>query len=500
MGLLSVKHGVMEKMAYGDESKYHQLESLGDALDALRTRGSRMKQRIIAGSIVSVLMIFAFLAFSPDATTASLRQEQLDKWWKPNDPTDAAIESGVWTKRPENEKAETTPESCDNVPDIIQVAILEHVVAHDEVDAALVHSLASQPNVNLTFYQSYPRFGSEKVIKAFDLNYTGPIHPDEFMGTDKHTTIPDFLVLTTCEIALREGLPKRLAALLAQGATRLICIVHHADQWAEEQRKSDIRPWVDANLVEFWTLSPHTATFLSNTIAAWDSNDNEPWDNPRSPPIRVFVPIFPVAAPNVTATEQANQDLSFAMQGDYDPHRRDYKHIFERLGNFLAAAEGDRNVSMHLLGQGNRPKVPENVASHVFFDQGLSYVDFYGLLSKVSAVLPGFASPEYLDRKASSSVPAALIAGTPLVADRRLLSSYAYVEEDSVWLQEDGENEFDVVGRMLSATAEERAEKSKHAKQNAQRIIQGNIRRVGEWLGEGIANMYCGAGSEQEDD
>ncbi|KEQ69477.1 hypothetical protein M436DRAFT_55730 [Aureobasidium namibiae CBS 147.97] len=442
------------------------------------------------------------LQFSPDSTTAALRQEQLGKWWKSTDPTDAAIESGIWNSRPadDEKEVEATPEACDNTPDIIQVAILETVRAHDEVDAALVHSIASQPNVNLTLYQSGARYGSEKIFHAFGLNYTGPLNPDDFMGTDKHTTIPDFLVLTTSELALRQA-PKRLEALLAQGKTRLICIVHHADHWAEEERKADIRPWVDANMIEFWTLSPHTAAFLSNTIAAWDSNADEPWDNPPAPPIRVFVPIFPIdTAVNTTATEQESQDLSFAMQGDYDPHRRDYKHIFERLGNFLAAAEGERNVSMHLLGQGQRPSVPENVASHVFFDQSLSYIDFYGLLAKVSAVLPGFASPEYLDRKASSSVPAALIAGTPLVADRRLLAAYAYVEEESVWLQEDGENEFDVVGRMLSASAEQRAEKSEHAKANAERIIQGNIRRVGEWFGEGIVNLYCSGGSEEEEE
>lgn len=56
--------GVMERMGFGDETKYHQINSLGGALDALRTKGSRMKQRIIAGSIVCVLMVFVFLAVS----------------------------------------------------------------------------------------------------------------------------------------------------------------------------------------------------------------------------------------------------------------------------------------------------------------------------------------------------------------------------------------------------------------------------------------------------
>lgn len=56
--------GVMERMGYGDETKYHQIDSLGGALEALRTKGSRMKQRIIAVSVVCILMIFAFLAVS----------------------------------------------------------------------------------------------------------------------------------------------------------------------------------------------------------------------------------------------------------------------------------------------------------------------------------------------------------------------------------------------------------------------------------------------------
>lgn len=64
MGLSSFRTGAMERMGYGDETKYHQLESLGEAFDVLRTKGSRMKQRLVAGSIVSVLMIFMFLAVS----------------------------------------------------------------------------------------------------------------------------------------------------------------------------------------------------------------------------------------------------------------------------------------------------------------------------------------------------------------------------------------------------------------------------------------------------
>lgn len=417
------------------------------------------------------MLISLCLQFTPSAALpASLDHKSIKTWWNAAGETDdAAIEETLW---------DTKEETCDAVPDIVQVTILETVGAHDEVDGALIHSIASQPNTNLTLYQSRPRFGSEKIVHAFDLNYTGPMHPDDFMGAEKHTTIPDILVLTTCEMALFQA-PKRLQTLLEAGNTRLVCVVHHADQWNDTDKREAIRPWLDADLAEFWTLSPHTAKFLTRVVDNWTQK-------PASDPlIRVFVPLFPVHTPPLTIT----QDLSFAMQGDYDPHRRDYAHIFERLGDFLQ--QNPRNISMHLLGQGRRPSVPAAIASHVFFDQGLSYTDFYATLSRVSAVLPGFASKEYLDRKASSSVPAALLAGTPLVADEALLDAYAYVDRESVWVQGEGETEFDVVGRMLVASEDERRQKKIQARRNCESIIEGNVHKVGAWIAEAVEGLYC---------
>jgi len=51
------------------------------------------------------------------------------------------------------------------------------------------------------------------------------------------------------------------------------------------------------------------------------------------------------------------------------------------------------------------------------------------------AVLPAFASNVYYTTKASSSVAAAIICGTPLLADHELLAAYSYLSEDAVILK-----------------------------------------------------------------
>ena len=49
------------------------------------------------------------------------------------------------------------------------------------------------------------------------------------------------------------------------------------------------------------------------------------------------------------------------------------------------------------------------------------------------AVLPAFALAVYYTDKASSSVAAALICGTPLLADEQLLAAYSYVPANATF-------------------------------------------------------------------
>lgn len=70
------------------------------------------------------------------------------------------------------------------------------------------------------------------------------------------------------------------------------------------------------------------------------------------------------------------------------------------------------------------------------------------------AVLPAFASPVYLTHKASSSVAAAVICGTPLLADAALLDAYSYLPRSSVFETVAGEREASAMARIAAHSSQ----------------------------------------------
>ena len=72
------------------------------------------------------------------------------------------------------------------------------------------------------------------------------------------------------------------------------------------------------------------------------------------------------------------------------------------------------------------------------------------------AVLPAFASPVYLTRKASSSVAAAIICGTPLLADPALLQAYSYLPPNAVFETTADERLAVAVSRIATHSSEVR--------------------------------------------
>lgn len=371
----------------------------------------------------------------------------------------------------------------------LSIAVVETTGYHDEVVAAFVHSFGSQADSNLSLFQHGQRYGIEKVMQDFKLPKPVPAsQPPDMLLTENATTF-DVLVLTTCEYD-RIKLGSKLAILLKEGKTHLFCVVHHADHWANEDHERFLAPWIEKGLVDLIALSQHTATFLQETaIVAWKTK----------PPIRPFAPVFPVNLPQLPKAADADKgELGFGLQGLYESSRRDYKMIFSRLQKFIdsKSSEGDgtnnSNVTLHLLGQGTHPQVPTSLTSHVNFDESLDYDEYYSILSRTFALLPAFASDEYLDRKASSSVPAGLIGGTPLVATKEILKAYTYLPEDAVYLQKKGETEFDVIGRVLEDAGKHRIEKMQKVRTRCAELVESNARLVDGWIKEMTAEKHVG--------
>ena len=369
------------------------------------------------------------------------------------------------------------------------IAVVETTGYHDEVVAAFVHSLGSQKNSKMSLFQDNQRYGIEKIMQDFKLPKPVPAAQPPLTLLGNGTTKIDVLVLTTCEYD-RIKLVAQLETLLNEGKTHLLCVVHHADHWEDEANKASLSPWAERGLVDFITLSQHTATFLQETgLRTWKTK----------PPIRPFAPVFPVSLPKLPKAADADKgELGFGLQGLYESSRRNYQTIFSHLQNFIDSRSSERdgtinsNVTLHLLGQGNHPIVPSGLTSHVSFDESLDYDEYYSILSRTFALLPAFANDEYLDRKASSTVPAGLIGGTPLVATKEILAAYSYLPEEAVYLQNENETEFDVIGRVLNEAGKHRIEKMQMVRNKCAELVKSNSRLVGGWIKEILAKGLVG--------
>ncbi|QDS67985.1 hypothetical protein FKW77_009230 [Venturia effusa] len=373
---------------------------------------------------------------------------------------------------------------------VTRIAITESGGSHDEVTAALIHAFGQQQSVEISTYLLLQRYGIADIMH--DFNLSSPIVADKPSGAFEDNLdglpFPHILVAATCEIEIVK-LATAYGILLAMGKTFLFCVIHHADRWIEGELVEKIRPWVEKERVHFIGLSEHTANyFRRECVPKWDTN--------ASVLIDALPPVFPV---DVEAPLQSDSGLTFALQGDYDPARRDYTSTFEGLSEIIELAQNrsveyssliPHNITLRLIGHGEtKPSIPDNLKSHISFDENLDYGTFYTLLSQTFTLLPSFASKDYYDRKASSTIPAALIAGAPLVANDELLKAYTYVPEAAVWKQGEGESEMDVVRRIVQLSGVEHERKRKVVREACGRLVERNVELVGGWMKEGLARI-----------
>ena len=78
------------------------------------------------------------------------------------------------------------------------------------------------------------------------------------------------------------------------------------------------------------------------------------------------------------------------------------------------------------------------------------------MIQRALAILPAFASPAYLTHKASSSVAASIICGTPLLADAALLNSYSYLAPAAVFQAAEGEREASAMSWIAACSGQAR--------------------------------------------
>ncbi|KAK9473589.1 uncharacterized protein V1510DRAFT_402266 [Dipodascopsis tothii] len=367
------------------------------------------------------------------------------------------------------------PIPAGQLPNPVRIFLTENGGSHEEVFAALIYAFAQIPNSYIYQYLFRPRFNIFAVLKTFGLKNLSQPRGSTGMKFDEKNPVPDVILGTTCEFDIRRL--KNQFTFMREEGSYLFCTVHHGDRWHRDSYYhfyDDIIPWIESGRITFLFLSGHTKRFMEEkVIPSWDAKHQSIKEN-----FRVFVPVFPVPIEN-------KKERSFSLQGNYESDRRDYAAIFKQFESFSSNADAaTKDLRMHLIGHGKRPEVPATIKDRVEFNEGLEFAEFYKILSDSFALLPAFANDEYYDRKASSSVPASLIAGVPIVGKQRLLETYDYLTEDSIWLQGDNEADMDVIGRIVKLTDAQIAAQKKRTRNRNQNVVADNIAKAKQWCSE----------------
>jgi len=374
----------------------------------------------------------------------------------------------------------------------LRVAIVNTQLAHDEVILPLVDAWMQIPQTEITTYQVGYRFGMEKVLEdsGYPAEMNDYLYAGEFkkIGKDDRYPVPDIVVSTTC-IKDTVHMEATWKYLLENHHTHFFCVFHHANQLqngrsAYARVMHRLSPYIRADRIDFVALSEHVAEYALNDQLA------RKWpvvkDELHHPPVRVFPPVYYVKTKAEDSNSVGSGDRAggFALQGEY-AKGRDYPTVFTHLQDFIEQArarkESEDSINLHLVGFGQHPDVPNGLEKHVIFDERLDYTEFYGTLSQVDAVLTAFSSDDYYLVKASSTVPAALIAGTAIIGDKKLLQTYTYLDESVIWMQEEGESDMETVGRVLTLSKEEKAAKKAAVRSWTEDLIEKNYANVREW-------------------
>jgi hypothetical protein len=334
----------------------------------------------------------------------------------------------------------------DKEPEIdFNVALIETGGSHDEVSAALYYAIGSVPGVFTTMYLSLPRFGIENIYtwlrRRHKLSPYSIQRPYFFESMSSNDTVsPDLIILTSCELdvfAVDTALNNYFQ--LGPKSQTLVCVMHHIDRFkAVEER---VRRWARAGRLRFIALSTHTANQLRKEVNSFGQ------DIYGKVIIDSFPPVFPVP---LNKNPPPSDRLSIAIQGNFEDTRRDYLKTlleFERMIDELPAPIVSR-IHFTLAGDGKKVGVPAKIMPYVSVNFSLDFIPYYNLLHESFALIPAFADEGYYTTKASSSVPASLIANTPIVASQALLESYGYMSHDAIW-KHTGESEMTAIYELL---------------------------------------------------
>ncbi|KAK9380783.1 uncharacterized protein V2V93DRAFT_369575 [Kockiozyma suomiensis] len=318
---------------------------------------------------------------------------------------------------------------------------------HFEVVMPVLNTFSQIEDIDLTLFstkEGRDRFGVKPLLKHFARNANSTDF-STIKNLVKPSQSPDLIFLTTCgrDIA---NMGDTLTKFLENGA-HVMCVIHESHRWDQndiDQRRSIYKkesafmiPWIKNGQWKIVTLSNHVQRFIHANFPSYLNTGTEIDYSPS-----VFFPVFDL--PESRIYLDINKP-SITLAGKFEESRRSYKRIFD---DYIKVSPP---VSLNLIGSMGNPKIPRSIKNKVSLKYALDFKDYFKEIAKSIAILPAFATPDYIHSQASSSVATSVISITPPIMTREMLAAYDYISEDAAWIQEEGESEMETVTRIINS-------------------------------------------------
>ncbi|KAG6830880.1 hypothetical protein H0H92_014245 [Tricholoma furcatifolium] len=350
-----------------------------------------------------------------------------------------------------------------NPPRRQRVAVASVFSFHHDVYMTVAWSLGRAMNRSgsgsVEVYAKTPLgFAFQEVVHDLGL-YRGEYRaPEELLPALRDDTDGnsfDLVVLGTCEIDLRLDWTKDLLSIWDERRDdrkfKLVCIVHNIKKELGLNHRQDtswqsaITEWSRRGAIRLVAISEHPDPVLRT--AGYENI-----------PIDVHVPIIPLR--NLPERPTSRPLSKAVIQGSFSMNRRDYANIFRELisslhlqaltivyaivedpsaWGYLPLGDQDSFVvddrlstppfQLFTLGSGEL-EVPVELKNVVRVITGLTYPEFYHIMSDMDICVPAFAENGYFHDQASSTFAMAVQCNVPLLVTQRTRQSYRYADDD----------------------------------------------------------------------
>ena len=311
----------------------------------------------------------------------------------------------------------------------MEIAIINMVPFHHEVYPAF-HYAWQRNGYNITSYVYGGTVSNmTAVTKSWGFSF------EDIRSFPRRFCKFKILIFTSVEYGRDFLMASRiLQSVVCRGKQKYVFVIHNPGVMRDSRRgPSKLLPLVAENPnVHLVGLGPHTTAAINSILA----------NNGHKKKVDYIIPLFPI-----DSTAGGGKHSGFVLQGSISDRRRSYRKLIDSI------AQPDMHWPLEfqfsVLGKGNI-SIPNSAAQYINLEPGLAYPEYYNTIQQSLGLLTAFASKIYFREKASSTIAASLICGTPLITESETLNVYSYLSENSTWLRRGSETDVSIMQRIMA--------------------------------------------------